>query len=201
MKGYKDSSGKFHPITKNRGVRKSRDQSAKSIGVQVERKARDHTSFCPVCEHNITRVSEQEVRRHIKEHIKMQEHREHTKLGIICDCGVRKTRYQKDKTKGLSTQLGLIISPPKKSPKILIKQITDDLDFRQGLIDTNKELKEEIKSDPQGDFAPASREEFRENSKVIRELTKEIKRAFRDIPKESKQALDRPFLNRLRVLR
>ncbi|MCP6727436.1 MAG: hypothetical protein KJI69_05505 [Patescibacteria group bacterium] len=32
--------GKFHPHTQSKGVRKSRDQSAKSTGVKVERKAR-----------------------------------------------------------------------------------------------------------------------------------------------------------------
>lgn len=98
MKGFKDSSNKFHPITDSKkGVRKSRDQSAKSQGVKLERKARDHTSYCPVCKYEITRGSEQEVREHIKEHIKMQEHREHTKQGIICDCGVRKAREKKFK--------------------------------------------------------------------------------------------------------
>jgi len=40
MKGFKDSSGKFHPITDYKGVRKSRDQSAKIQGVKIERKKR-----------------------------------------------------------------------------------------------------------------------------------------------------------------
>lgn len=41
MKGFKDSKGKFHPITEYKGVRKSRDQSVKSTGIKIERKARD----------------------------------------------------------------------------------------------------------------------------------------------------------------
>ncbi len=42
MKGFKDSSGKFHPISDyKKGTRKSRDQSAKTQGVKVERKARE----------------------------------------------------------------------------------------------------------------------------------------------------------------
>jgi hypothetical protein len=40
MKGFKDSNNKFHPITQSKGVRKSRDQSAKITGVKIERKAR-----------------------------------------------------------------------------------------------------------------------------------------------------------------
>ena len=40
MKGFKDSSGKFHPMNDSKGVRKSRDQSAKSTGVKLERKKR-----------------------------------------------------------------------------------------------------------------------------------------------------------------
>jgi len=40
MKGFKDSSGKFHPITEYKGVRKSRDSKEKTEGVKVERKAR-----------------------------------------------------------------------------------------------------------------------------------------------------------------
>ena len=43
MKGFiKDD--KFHPIRDTKGVRKSRDQSAKTIGVKIERKARTVSS-------------------------------------------------------------------------------------------------------------------------------------------------------------
>lgn len=41
MKGYKDTKGKFHPIKDYIGVRKSRDQSAKTQGVKIVRKAKD----------------------------------------------------------------------------------------------------------------------------------------------------------------
>ena len=41
MKGFKDSSGKFHPMTDSKGVRKSRDQSAKTQGVKIERKKKE----------------------------------------------------------------------------------------------------------------------------------------------------------------
>ena len=37
MKGFKDSNNKFHPITSSKGVRKSRDQSAKLEGVRMKR--------------------------------------------------------------------------------------------------------------------------------------------------------------------
>jgi len=37
MKGFKDSSGKFHPITEYKGVRKSRNQSTKTEGVKVRK--------------------------------------------------------------------------------------------------------------------------------------------------------------------
>ena len=37
MKGYKDDSGKFHPIGNSNGVRKSRDQSLKTQGVRMQR--------------------------------------------------------------------------------------------------------------------------------------------------------------------
>lgn len=40
MKGFKDSSGKFHPITDYKGVRKSRDQKAKTQGIKILRKKR-----------------------------------------------------------------------------------------------------------------------------------------------------------------
>ncbi len=36
MKGFKDSSGKFHPIKDYKGVRKSRDQSSKTQGVKYD---------------------------------------------------------------------------------------------------------------------------------------------------------------------
>jgi len=38
MKGFKDSNNKFHPITQSKGVRKSRDQTAKTIGIRLKRK-------------------------------------------------------------------------------------------------------------------------------------------------------------------
>lgn len=37
MKGFKDSKGKFHPISQSNGVRKSRDQTAKTQGVKVRK--------------------------------------------------------------------------------------------------------------------------------------------------------------------
>jgi len=40
LKGFKDSNNKFHPITQSKGVRKSRDQSTKTQGVKLVRKAR-----------------------------------------------------------------------------------------------------------------------------------------------------------------
>ncbi len=40
MKGFKDSNNKFHPITQSKGIRKSRDQSAKIDGVKIQRKKR-----------------------------------------------------------------------------------------------------------------------------------------------------------------
>lgn len=36
--GFKDSSGKFHPISTGKGVRKSRDQKAKQHGVKLRKK-------------------------------------------------------------------------------------------------------------------------------------------------------------------
>ncbi len=36
--GFKDDSGKFHPITQSKGVRKSRDQKAKTKGVKVNKR-------------------------------------------------------------------------------------------------------------------------------------------------------------------
>ena len=101
----------------------------------------------------------------------------------------------------LTTSLGSILSPPKRNPSILIKQINDDLDFRDKLIDENKKLKDEIKADPKSVFNKGEVEEFNENSKEIKNLGKDAKRAFNDLPKESKQSLDRETINRLRVLR
>lgn len=42
MKGFKDSSGKFHPITNNNGVRKSRDQTTKTEGVRMKRNQKEN---------------------------------------------------------------------------------------------------------------------------------------------------------------
>jgi len=58
----------------------------------------------------------------------------------------RSKRYAKRSS--LSTSLGAILVPPKKSPQLLVKMIKEDLKFREELIDKNKELKAEIKADP-----------------------------------------------------
>jgi len=41
MKGFKDSSGKFHPITKYKAVRKSRDKTNKTKGVRIRKERRE----------------------------------------------------------------------------------------------------------------------------------------------------------------
>ena len=58
MKGFKDSSGKFHPITDYKGVRKSRDQSAKTEGVKI-RKARTDKSFAKLFEIKSSSLSDE----------------------------------------------------------------------------------------------------------------------------------------------
>ncbi|MCP6727437.1 MAG: hypothetical protein KJI69_05510 [Patescibacteria group bacterium] len=46
MKGFKDSNNKFHPITDyKKGVRKSRDQSAKTQGVKIRKQRVDLADF------------------------------------------------------------------------------------------------------------------------------------------------------------
>jgi len=98
MKGHMQD-GKFHPHTDyKKGTRKSRDQKVKTTGVQVERKARAPTDYCPVCKYDITRSTKEEVRQHIKDHIEMDVHSHHEAHHEgVCDCGgdfksVRKAR-------------------------------------------------------------------------------------------------------------
>lgn len=121
--------------------------------------------------------------------------------GVLCNTPdkFKRDRYAKDGK--LSTSLGAILSPQKRPPATLIKEINSDLDFRDELIDKNKELKTEIKADPESSFAKADIEEFKENSKEIRQIAKDIKKAFKDIPKEEREGIDRNTINRLRVLR
>ncbi|MCP6727107.1 MAG: hypothetical protein KJI69_03725 [Patescibacteria group bacterium] len=42
MKGFKDSNNKFHPITIHKGVRKSRDQKEKTMGVRIRKEIASH---------------------------------------------------------------------------------------------------------------------------------------------------------------
>ena len=97
--------------------------------------------------------------------------------GVLCDTPdkFKRDRYAKDGK--LSTSLGSILSPQKKPPATLLKQINSDLDFRDELISKNKEIKAEIKADPESTFAKADVQEFEENSKEIRQLSKDIKKA------------------------
>lgn len=115
--------------------------------------------------------------------------------------GVTRSKRYARRT-SLSTSLGQILVPPKKSPQLLAKMIKEDLKFRDELIDKNKEIRVEIKSDPQGDFVESDRKEFMENSKEINALSKEIRSAVKDIPKDSRERLiDRQTQNQIRVLR
>ena len=45
MKGFKDSSGKFHPINQSKGVRSKRDTIEKTKGVRLKRKTEPRISF------------------------------------------------------------------------------------------------------------------------------------------------------------
>ncbi|MCP6727117.1 MAG: hypothetical protein KJI69_03775 [Patescibacteria group bacterium] len=91
--------GKFHPHTKyEKGTRMSRDQSTKTEGVKIrkERLWSGSTGFCPVCNSEITRDTQQEVKQHIKDHLEMDAHSHHSG---VCDCGgnyvgVRKARLE-----------------------------------------------------------------------------------------------------------
>ena len=42
MKGFKDSKGNFHPITIHKGIRKSRDQKEKTMGVRIRKEIASH---------------------------------------------------------------------------------------------------------------------------------------------------------------
>ncbi len=42
MKGFKDSKGNFHPITIHKGVRMSRDQKEKTMGVRIRKEIASH---------------------------------------------------------------------------------------------------------------------------------------------------------------
>ena len=112
----------------------------------------------------------------------------------------RNKRYAKRSS--LSTSLGAILVPPKKSPQLLAKMIKEDIKFRDELIDKNKEIRAEIKGDPEGDFVESDRKEFMENSKEINALSKEIRSSVKDIPKDVRERLiDRQTQNKIRVLR
>jgi len=214
MRGYKDKNKKFHPIRKSRSpskMRKKKFENAKIQSLIFNKKkftiteakewASDHGFTARKVEPTkntlrIRQFSPNKIKKGTE--CKTIQFGGSGVQGVLCDTPERLRRYAKN---GLSTQLGSIISPPKKAPKILITQLTGDLDFRDRLIITNKELKEEIRADPKGEFAKGSREEFKENAKEIQNLAKDAKRSFNDLPKEEKENLDRELLNRIRVLR
>jgi len=45
LKGFKDSNNKFHPMTQSKGVRKSRDQQAKTEGVKIRKQRTQNPDF------------------------------------------------------------------------------------------------------------------------------------------------------------
>jgi len=215
MRGYKDKNKKFHPIRKSRSpskMRKKKFENAKIQSLIFNKKkftiteakewASDHGFTARKVEPTkntlrIRQFSPNKIKRGTE--CKTIQFGGSGVQGVLCDTPERLRRYAKDGK--LSTSLGAIISPPKKPTKVLVKQINDDLSFRDQLIDKNTSLKEEIKGDPQGEFAKGSREEFKENAKEIRNLSKEIRGSFKDIPKDERERLDRDLLNRIRVLR
>lgn len=214
MKGYKDKNKKFHPIKNKRGVskhnRKKRFDNSKIQSLIFNKKkfsiseakewATDHGFKAVKAEPTkntirIRQFSPNKIKRGGE--CKTIQFGGSGVQGVLCEVPVR---FAKDK-KSLSTSLGAIISPAKKPPAVLLKQIKSDLDFRDSLIEKNKEIKAEIKADPESDFTQADRAEFQENAKEIQEVAKDIKRAFNDIPKDERENIDRDLKNRLRVLR
>jgi len=53
MKGFKDSNNKFHPITQTKGVRKSRDQTAKTIGIRLKKDVKRKESLQDLIDWNV----------------------------------------------------------------------------------------------------------------------------------------------------
>ncbi len=215
MRGYKDKNKKFHPIRKSRSpskMRKKKFENAKIQSLIFNKKkfsiteakewADDHGFTARKVEPTkntlrIRQFSPNKIKKGTE--CKTIQFGGSGVQGVLCDTPERLRRYAKGGK--LSTSLGAIISPEKKPPAKLLKEINADLNFRDELIDKNKELKVEIKADPESTFAKADAEEFKENAKEIREVAKTIKRAFKDIPKEERENIDRETINRLRVLR
>ncbi len=61
MKGFKDSSNKFHPITQSKGVRKSRDQKAKTQGIRLQRIFQDDPDAIPKLEKKLERLEKEKA--------------------------------------------------------------------------------------------------------------------------------------------
>ncbi len=61
MKGFKDSSNKFHPITQTKGVRKSRDQKAKTQGIRLQRIFQDDPDAIPKLEKKLERLEKEKA--------------------------------------------------------------------------------------------------------------------------------------------
>jgi len=102
MKGFKDSNNKFHPITSSKGVRKSRDQTAKTIGIRLKRKNSPRIPFKTLdnTENQLYRIRdelsdqmEQETWSEVNELIdKIQNY----KMKYYGRTGIRKSRYAFD---------------------------------------------------------------------------------------------------------
>jgi len=100
VKGFKDSNNKFHPITDyKKGTRKSRDQSAKTIGIRLKRKNSPRIPFKTLdnTENQLYRIRdelsdqmEQETWSEVNELIdKIQNY----KMKYYGRTGIRKARY------------------------------------------------------------------------------------------------------------
>lgn len=104
------------------------------------------------------------------------------------------------KGKSIRPKFELKLPERKETFAQINEDINRDNNLRTTLIEKNDEIADKIESSPQSEFTESRKDQFKKNSKIIKDLNSEIKRSIGKLTKEEKERLPDDIKNLRRFL-
>lgn len=111
-----------------------------------------------------------------------------------------KKGVRKAKGKSIIPKLELRLPERKESFAQINEDINRDNNLRTTLIEKNEAIAEKIESSPDSEFTESRKEQFKKNSKIIKDLSNDIKKNIGKLTKEEKTRLPEDVKNLRRFL-
>ena len=109
--------------------------------------------------------------------------------------GVRMKR-----NKSVIPKLELRLPERKETFSQIIEDINRDNNLRTSLLEENDKLAEKIEATPQSEFTESRKEQFKKNSKIVRDLSNDIKKNIGKLTKDERERLPEDVKNLRRFL-